>query len=236
MLALAAAACAVRLFNLHLAPVFPAVSMYLVLEAVSASLSILVAPSTRAYAWVYLISSSLMWLVSGWAIREFYADIFSDFPGLAYLGRWSIYIAASVTAVTSALTIAVVRQLFADEHTLLIALEFAGHFLSFGFAVLTAFLLFMISRYPLSPNRNVVVNCLLFSGILLGEGAGFMVDFFTARMHTLMVGISTSLGAAACFGVWCFLLSPQGQTQVVRIRRHFSPSDEHRLMDQLNAI
>jgi len=232
----AATAWAVRLFRLHLVRVYPAVFGYVALQIVSAILSLVIGPATAAYAWVYLIFAPLIWLVSGLMMKQLYASVFTHFPGVAYLGRWSIYGAAAVTAITSTLTIAVARRLFADQHTLLIVVEFAGHCVTFGLAAMAALLLFMISKYPLTLHRNVMINCLLFSGIFLGEAVGLLIHFFTQQRYTALVNVLTTLEAAACFTVWCFLLSPEGETRVFRIRRRYTLDDEHRLMKQLNAI
>jgi hypothetical protein len=85
-------------------------------------------------------------------------------------------------------------------------------------------------------HKNVLVNALLFSGILLGEALGLIADQITLRGQTAEVNLAMSVNTLVWLSLWPILLSKEGQTQVIQLRHGRNSGDEARLLGQLDAL
>lgn len=236
VLAFAALCCLFRLFSLRLASVYPSLCYFLLFQIALVAASIATGLKSDAYEVVYIALLLPEWLVYGFMMREIYASIFSDYPGIAVLGRWSVYGALAATGLILAFSVGVWRSLFTGQQSILPLVETVAHCFTFGFALLILIILAAISRYPLILHKNVLINATLFGAILLGEASGLIADQVVWRKHTAWINLAVNLNTTICLLLWPLLLSREGQTRVLRLRRHVDPEDENRLLGQLSAI
>jgi hypothetical protein len=234
--AVMALACAWRVYDRRLVAAYPAFFVYLLSQGVVIATSTLYGSGSAFYAWIFFVAYPVTWIVYCLMVRELYNHIFSSYPGIAMFGRWSIYIALVLAVAASAISRIVTRGALAHKRGGLIPLEFAGRSVVFGLAVLIILLLLVISHYPLRLHQNVVINCILFSGLLLCEAGVLLVDHLTGLRHTLNIDIAVMIFNSCCFAAWALLLSPEGKTRIIRIRRSFSASEESRLLGQLDSL
>jgi len=235
-LAFAALCCTCRLAFLRLLLTYPALLCFFVLQFVTAGAWNVPNRQTWAYEYIYVAMLMLEWIVYGLMLREIYAAIFSNFPGIAVLGRWSIYAASVATACIGALSFAMAKETQEGNRFLLDIVEFTAHNLMFGFVTLILIILAAISRCPLRLHKNVLINSGLFSAILLAEAAGLIVDRFTRHDYTGWLNIAVSVVVLVCLTAWPILLTREGQTIIVKFRRDLNLADEKRLLSQLSAI
>jgi hypothetical protein len=216
---------------------YPAFFSYLLSQGILIATFSLAKP--RIYAWVFLLTFPITLVVYCLMVKELYNHIFSDYPGIAMFGRWSVYLAALLAVIGAVATWFGTREAVKHVPALraaLVPMVFAGQTLVFGLALLLIFLLLVISRYPLRLHKNVVWNCVLFSSLLLLEGAFALVEQLTGLRQTRNANAALMVVDAICFGVWGLMLSREGATRIIRLRRVVDPLDERRLLGQLDSF
>lgn len=231
-----ALACAWRVYDRGLVSAYPAFFVYLLSQGVLIATFTFYGATSAFYAWVFVVAYPVTWIVYCLMVRELYNHIFSSYPGIAMFGRWSIYLALIVAVAASVISRIVTRGALAHKRGGLIPLEFAGRSVVFGLAILIILLLLVMSHYPLRLHQNVVVNCMLFSALLLNEAGVLLAEHLTGLRNTISIDIGMMIFNACCFAAWALLLSPEGKTRIIRIRRGFSASEESRLLGQLDSL
>jgi len=235
-LGVAALACLVRVSALQLSSAYPALTCFFLFQVSSTLATCLFGQETAEYEWVYLGLLLLEWFVYGFMLREIYNGIFSDFLGIAFLGRWSIYLALFATGLIALFSILAARQLPKDSQEVLVDVEMAAHCLTFGFAFLLLTILVAISRYPLRLHKNVLVNTMLFGAVLIGEAAGLIAERLTSRQYTNALNLAVTFDGVFCLALWPLLLTREGGTETVIVRRAINLGEENRLLAQLGSI
>lgn len=226
----------VRLLILRLLSIYPAFVAYLFLIAGVNLTAYAFHTGSALYAWVYLFGYPIILITSALMVREAYSQIFTNYPGIATLGRWGIYLAVAAAFIFAAVDWAGTRPLFNQLRSYLPLVEMLIRGVNIGLAALLVVLLGILYRYPIRPHQNVVTNCMMLSAILLADAMHGLVDRLTSLRSSFTVSVIDSLFTATCFVVWTFLLSRQGEKRTVQVRTHFRPGDEVRLLHQLDAF
>jgi hypothetical protein len=235
-LACATTVCLFRLFSLRLLSVYPALSYFFLLQVALTAASSITGLKSDEYESIYLGLLIPEWIIYGLMLREIYAAIFSDYPGIAVLGRWSVYGALFGTALVAIVSTTAGRTVSGLQGTLLPFVESAAHCFTFGFSLLILIILVVISRYPIHLQKNVFINAVLFGAVMFGEAGGLIAELFTKRQHTNWLNLAVTVNTAVCFWIWPFLLSREGQTRILRLHTRIDPRDEDRLLGQLSII
>src|SRR5437762_1938363 len=97
----AAAAVAGRLVWLKLAWRFPALFVFLVLLALSDLSLSLISLQSRLYFRIYVAEVPVYCISSIFAVRELFALVFENYPGIRTAGRWAVYTALALAGVIS---------------------------------------------------------------------------------------------------------------------------------------
>lgn len=226
----------IRLVSLRLLSVYPALSYFLLLQIAQTAASSVTSLGSDEYAFLYVALLIPEWIVYGLMLREIYGAIFSDYPGIAILGKWSAYGALFGTALVGIVSVTAGRTVWGQQRSFLPFAESAGHIFTFGFSLLIFIILIAISRYPIQLQKNVFLNAVLFGIVLFSEAGALIADLLTTRHHTAQLDLAANMIAATCFVVWPFGLSREGQTRVLRLRSGIDPRDEDRLLGQLSVI
>ncbi len=234
--ACAALGCAWLVFTRGLVKIYPAFFAYLISQSILVVSSDIVGPRSGLYAWIYIIGYPLTWVVYCLVVKELYAHIFANYPGIAMFGKWSIYAAVVLAGIGAAASKVLTRESLSQKATILILFESAGRGVVFCLAVLIVMLLLVIARYPLQLHMNVLINCIFFSALLLVEAGGILAEHLTGLRNTIRIDTGFMIFDACCFAVWAMLLSREGETKVVRLRRNFPETDLLRHLDMLNGI
>jgi len=235
-LACAAIVCLLRLFSLRLLSVYPALSYFFLLQVALTVASSITGLESDDYESIYVGLLILAWIVYGLMLREIYAAIFSDYPGIAVLGRWSVYGALFGTVLVAIVSTTAGRRVSGLQNSLLPFVESAAHCFTFGFSLLILIILVVISRYPIHLQKNVFINAVLFGVVMFSEAGALIADLLTWRQHTGWINLAANLNTAVCFCIWSFLVSREGQTRVLRLHTRIDPRDEERLLGQLSII
>jgi hypothetical protein len=191
--------------------------------------------SSRLYFRAYIITTPILWILYLLVARNLYQKIFSRYPGIATAGRWVLYMAGTAVAAVA------VYSLFFSHGPLwqgrtLITLGFLDRCLLCGFAFFLLLLVSVISRYPITIQRNIAIHCLVFSSILFFQAVLLVADQWTAFRNTMALNtLSAALSSAFVFA-WAWRLNQEGDISTVRIRHGLDPALEGRLLGQLDTL
>jgi hypothetical protein len=232
----AAAIAAARLAGLRLVGIYRAFFFYLLLITGVNLSACALGIQSHAYAWVYLFGYPVILIASALLVRDLSSQIFANYPGIAMLGVWGTYLAVGIAVLYSTADWGLASPLLTSLRGYLPLVELLVRGVTIGLSTMLVILLLILWRYPIDLHQNVFTNCVMFSAILLSDEAVSLVGKFTNDRYIAQADAIGSLFGAACFLGWCFLLSRQGEIRVVRMRTHFLPGDEIRLLHQLDAF
>jgi hypothetical protein len=180
--AAAAAFAGARLLHFRLGRRFPALISYLLIASLRAAILSLVTEKSKTYLWVYLIASPVICCVAALAVREMFALIFRDYPGLRTAGRWALNAALGLSVIVSLLILrAPLPNESANSRRLFYELVFERS-ITFSLATIIIILMIFLSRYPLRLDRNTYVASGFFSAMFLAQAAVRLIDSTTLRL------------------------------------------------------
>jgi hypothetical protein len=168
------------------------------------------------------------------AVRELFALVFIDYPGIRSIGRWSMYIGISLATLASFLVAGLFRRTSAHGSRHLFYLEVAQRSIVFSLVIVIATILFFLSRYPLHLGRNTYVSSALFSALFLSQAATLLIDSLQSRLYLVAVDRAGAAFIVLCLLAWAFLLQPDSPPKTVHIS-FADPKEEH-LLGQLAAL
>ena len=124
---------------------------------------------SRAYQEVYEVTEPLNWLLYILIVREMYGQAFSKYPGISSLVRWAAYSAAAL-AILLCVALALVSPSQNWPHVQIFAyVEFWEKFVSFALAAFIILMVFLVSRYPIPLDYNVVASIAIFAIYFFGS-------------------------------------------------------------------
>ncbi len=184
---------------------------------------------------MYVVYLPLQNILSIVAVRELFALVFDDYPGIQTIGRWAMY-AGIILAVVASVTI---DRFFwdggaGDRDGVLFYMEVVQRSVVFGLALVIITILFVLSRYPLHLNRNAYFSSLFFSLLFLSDAARLLIDSLAPRLYNLYVDWTECLVIAALLSVWTHLLQPERAAEISRLGLS-TPGETH-LLEQLESL
>lgn len=213
---------------------FPVLISYLLTVALRASILSLLANTSKPYLWVYLGASPLIWCAAILSVREMFALVFRDYPGLRTVGRWALYVALGVSVAASMLAI---RAPWPGESRnarwLFYELTF-DRSIHFSLAVIIVILMLFLSRYPLHLDRNTYVASGCFSAMYLAQSVVRLIDSLTPKLSVHSIDYAEVGFTALCFIGWGITL--QSSSVPAPIRVPVNKPRETELLQQLESL
>lgn len=208
-----------------------------VIWAAFSVVAISVPVSSRLYFQIFCYGTPLVWLVYLFVARKLYQEIFDRYRGIAFAGRWCIYLAAFLLFASGVSSVVFSRGHISPSVTFA-TIIFIDRCLLFGISFFLLLLVGVIIRYPISIQKNLVVHCLCFSAILFFQSICQVAQQWTLYSHTITMLWNTLAAAfdTVCVSTWVLLLTKAGDNTVVRIRQHIQPEMEIHLLGQLDAL
>ncbi len=191
---------------------------------------------SRIYQQVYDVTEPLNWLLYVMIVREMYTRVFSEYPGIASLARWSTYTAAGLAA----LLCLALGKISPVEHwqgaRVFSYIETWERFVSFALAAFIVMMLFLLSRYPIKLDFNIASSIVVFTIYFAGSFAFLEIGKpATSTALQLQTGGLLFL-SAVCFAAWGIALKHSSESTQVQVRINLLPYEEQRLLDQLALI
>lgn len=229
----AAAMAAARLIYFKLPGRFPALFAWLLLIAAGNFISAVISSRSAIYFWFYFSVITLVCIADVVAVRELFALIFIDYPGIRSIGRWGMYTGIILATAASILISRIFPRNSMHGSRHLFDLEVAQRSIIFTLAIVIITILFCISKYPLHLTRNTYISSALFSIFFLSDAARLLIDSLAPYLLDNYVDWTTSVVLAACLATWAALLRPAPAMAVPDPVP--SPYEEH-LLEQLASL
>jgi hypothetical protein len=191
--------------------------------------------ASRTYFWIFCISTSLTWFFYLVAGQSLYRNVFSGYPGIASFGKWIVAAAALCILLTGSTNYYFFRGLISPGW-LYTTITMIDRSLLFGVTLFFVLLVVIMSRYPISIPRNLLVHCIAFSGLLLIQALISLLDQWAAHQFTAALNNVSSLVSASVLLSWSRFLTRGGEITIVRVRQRLDPEVEFRLLGQLHSI
>ncbi len=191
--------------------------------------------SSSLYFFIYLLAAPLTWLLYLLAARYLYLRVFDRYPGIAFAGRSSLWIAAS------AVPISAIVSIFLSPGRLTKGLTFSvitllDRGVLFGIAFFLLLLVSVMVRYPISISQNIAIHSLVLAAVLLSQSLLQIADQWAAYRYTAYTNILAAAFDTVLACAWAFLLTNAGDSAVIRIRQNIKPEAEVHLLGQLDAL
>jgi hypothetical protein len=225
-----------RLLSLGLTRRAPALLTWLsAIAAINLVYSLLDYRSTL-YFWIYLTFEPAKCVFGVLAVRELFALVFNEYPGIRSGGRWVMYAAVALSLVVSAIFTASVWSgtALGRSFSHLYYFETAQRSVVFALALVIVTIVVFLSKYPLHLTRNTMLSCGFFSFLFLSEALQQLIDSLQPLLSHPRVDLAESCIRCACFLAWALLLRKERQHVPAKIT--FSTPREEHLLAQLNAL
>jgi hypothetical protein len=231
---LANAIAALRLYLLGLHRVYRFFFAYLVFAVARSLLLLPFNVRGATYGIIYLVTAPVLWLFYVLVVLELYSLVLRNYAGIHSLGRWALYGALVFSVAVSILTL--IPSWVNEPYWLLFVATTVERGVVFSLVIFLLLILLFLSRYPVMLNRNIIVHCVVYAVFFLGISMTILVRNVVG--HEVMRQVNTAVMAlsAACYLVWIFFLTREGETRVTMLRRNWTPVDEQRLIGQLDQI
>lgn len=232
--AAAAAFAAARLLELRLRRRYPILFIYLIVSTVLSALFSFLSVKSRSYYWAYIIAQPVSWCVAALAVREMFALIFKDYPGLQTAGRWSFYTALASSVAISILLAQTFQATSEPNSQQLFYMLQIDHAIGFTLTATITILMLTLSRYPLHLDRNTYVASGFFSAMFLAAGAVKLIDSISKHMYSEYADRAEVTFAAICFAAWGLMLRHAEKPE--RVHAVVNKPREAELLQQLESL
>jgi hypothetical protein len=231
--AAAAAIAIARLLSLRLAGIFPVLLAFLSAVAINGVAASFFSLDSPAYFWLYIAHTPVYCILAILAARELFAVVFKKYPGIRSAGRMAMYWCVGFASVIS-LASAVAHPGRPETFTHLVYIELVRRSTVLTVALFILFILYSLSRYPLELGRNILVSCILFSILFLGQAMQLLIDSFSPLLYSEFVDLADVIFGAVCTLVWAALLRPEPAPVPVVVK--YSSEQEEQLLHQLDSL
>jgi hypothetical protein len=232
--AAAAAFAAVRLLQFRVARQFLFLFSYLIVSSLYDSVLSILNQASKTYFWTFMSAEPWLLCVAVLAVREMFALIFEDYPGLRTAGRWALYAALIASLL---IFLAFFRLPWAHEspNTRLLFYELAlDRLIHFSLALIIMVQLYFLSHYPLHLDRNTRTASGFFGAMFLVESAAHLLDTLTPNLHLKEVDYFEVAFSALCFLGWGLML--RGATAPLPRADSARQPREAELLQQLESL
>ncbi len=204
---------------------------YLAVELLQLLIPVFVPLDGRMYRDSYVVSQAVVICFSALVVLELYSSVFRSLPGIGNISRHYIKVTLVLAVLVSLLPLGLEKT----PNTV------TGYLFIFQRPIMTSLLVFILLimgflvYFPVPLGRNVLVY-------LLGYAVYFVTNATTIFIRNLGHYWSRPISDVhmlvyfTCLAFWLFVLSPSGETKRLVVGHQWNPSDEARLLSQLEAI
>jgi hypothetical protein len=192
--------------------------------------------NSQFYQKFYVVNTVVFWFFDVLVVLELYRLILERHKGLFTVGRWAMYLGIIVSVGLSVLSLLPHIAPAAGQRSVVMPyLQAIDQGVNFSLAIFLLIVLFLLSMYPVSLSRNVVVHAAVCTVLFLTGTLGVILY----RIFDLHLSMAIDLGlmgiSSACLLAWFFLLSPLGEQAHVSMP-WMGPEEESRLLLHLDAL
>ncbi|HYO82511.1 MAG TPA: hypothetical protein VES20_14000 [Bryobacteraceae bacterium] len=227
---------AVQLFRHHLAGTYRWLCCFALADALRLVIGSAIPRRTDLYAWFYLTTQPITWLLLALVTLEIYSGVLHKHAGLAGLSRKAMAGVLGAATILAVLTLPLNASSDGRMRHLesFFLLERTVYFSLLAFVI---FLACFLAWYPIRLAQNTLVHFGVFTGYFGTLVAAWFVRTLggPAFVHAANVLHMTGTIAAAC--LWAILLRTDGERVSSKAGvRNRTPDEEERILAQLEAI
>jgi len=94
----------------------------------------------------------------------------------------------------------------------------------------------LLTRYPITLNRNIIVHSVIFSIYFLSNTAVFLLLSTGGPGAIRIAAYAIQVVNLGALGIWLAMLNPAGEHRPQRLRPAWMPGAEEELLNQLKSI
>lgn len=188
------------------------------------------------YAHIYVATEPLNWVFAIFMVREMYRTVFRLFPAISEIGKWAGHLAAIGAVIGVAL-------MFYETPGRLTGTVVQGYTVVWEMGVFSvlalfiAFMIFILCRYPVRLNSNLLKNVAIFS-VYFFLTAATLELFPSETDHSSGIrNLILTLIQALCYACWGFMLRRPDDAPMTGNRwRHVDSSQMLRQLSNINNM
>ncbi len=206
-----AALTAVRLFRTSLRKRYPVFFSYFIFWVLNSIWPFFLSGSSHTYYWFWVCTEPIYWTFYVLVVWELCGLVLEKHPGLATLGRWSMFLGLAFSVIVSvASLIPTMRPAGAQWRTtrFLLAVEYG---VTLTLVIFLLLMMFLLKGYPVRLSRNVVLHAALFTIFFISNSVGMLFQrLFGTQLYTAVDSVLMAI-SAICVIVWLIFLNPAGE-------------------------
>jgi hypothetical protein len=219
-----------------LVPVYTGFFVYLCASVVQTLAMLPFSPNTTTYAWLFIITQPVIWLLSILIVLELFSLILRRYQGIASLGRWTMMAALGLAVLIALITLLPDLQNVGGRYRTLIYYNVIERGINSSLVIFLLVISAFVVWYPLPLSRNVILHAIVYSVYFLCSTLALFIQNtsgldITRTVSTILIALT-----CACLLVWILFLRRQGEEQKVSVRRQWHPEEGERIVRQLDAI
>jgi hypothetical protein len=235
LIAVGSALLSARLYFSGLHRRYRAFFLFMIFSALQSGVVAVLNPTGNLYQKIWVLTEPIGWFCYVWVVLELYALALQDYQGLYTVGRWSLIAAISVALVCSWFSLIVPSHATHQGHVLRYYYV-AERAVYFSLVIFLLTILVLLTRYPITLNRNIIIHSMVFSVCFLSNTVIFLLlstaGFGAIRLATYAIQ-GVDLGA---LGIWLTMLNTGGEHREQRLRPAWMPGREEQMLGQLNIL
>lgn len=219
-----------------LVPVYTGFFVYLCASVAQTLAMLPFSPNTTTYAWLFIITQPVIWLLSILIVLELFSLILRRYQGIASLGRWTMMAALGLAVLIALVTLLPDLQNVGGRYRTLIYYNVIERGINSSLVIFLLVISAFVVWYPLPLSRNVILHAIVYSVYFLCSTLALFIQNISGLDITRTVSTVLIALTCACLLAWILFLRRQGEEQKVSVRRQWHPEEGERIVRQLDAI
>jgi hypothetical protein len=237
IISVAAAFAIFRLCRRRLRTVLPVLFTFFCYQLVQNLLVAAFRENSRSYQYIYQFTEPFTWALDVLILWELYHLAFKDYPGIASLARWNMYIASSC-AVILALWVAASKSSPTQQLSLDNIFTYELYWetcVMFGLTVFIVVMVVLLWRYPIPVDSNLVANLIIFTCFCFASFAFLEVDQQQPGRQDFVFYADLMVNVVS-FVSWGIFLKDPAKVKIFRGPPDIHEFEKGQLMQELAAI
>lgn len=226
----------IKLISADLHKVYRWFFAFLTFQVLQSAVMLPLDPYRDEYAWAYLLTQPLLWVLYILVVFELYALALRNHPGIASLSRWVLSGGVLVSIAVSVLSLSADLSTPAGRFPVLVYMGVIERGLSFSLVVFLLLISGFLLWTPIPLARNVALHACVYTLYFLSTAAGLLVR--NVLGYQIVIGVSVAILSSHnfCLLTWILFLNRKGELTPVVVRRLWRQTDEDQITRQLDAI
>jgi hypothetical protein len=196
---------------------------------------VILGPGSGVYQKIWVLTQPIEWFLYIWIVLELYSLVLRDYQGLYTVGRWLLIAAVFVALIASGFSVLVPSHATRQGH-LMAYYYVAERAIYFSLVVFLLTILALLTRYPITLNRNTIIHSVVFSIYFLCNTAIFLLLSTSGFAAVRIAAYATQAINLGALGTWLALLNTAGEQRQQRLHPAWMPGGEEKLLGQLNSL